>query len=561
MGFISTWLDRRSSVVGESTLRSPAAWLTDLLGGMKTAAGVKIDEHNALQIASVWACIRAISEDVAKLPIDLFRRGPKGEKTHLRDDPAWRLLNVEPNTDDDCHAFTFRETLTGHAISWGRGIAEIVADGAGRPEAMHIIEPHRVRMVREDGRLLYEIRNDSGRPTYLTPDRVFHVKGLSYNGIVGYSVIAKARESLGLSTAADQFGAKFFAGGAKPSGVLQSPNKLSEKAFKNLQESIARQKQNPEESGGTLIFEEGLVWNSVTMPPDDAQFLQTRQFQVPEVCRWFRMPPHKIFDLTRSTNNNIEHQSQEYINDTLMGWMCRWENEAARKLIVPSKRTTVSFAHNTKALLRGDLKSRYEAYGLARQWGWYSANDVLRKEDEEPLPGDQGDLYVTPVNMTTPDKIAAPTPEPAPAPAADPAAPTSKKNQQTRSIALVRRAEPAFRSAIARILRFEADKARRAVKGGTVNEWMGEFFPRHLEHVRDELLPLVQVLDAGDESARTAAMYLASQHVERSRGGVFAGESAFKAWEDGTRAAKDAADAVKYLSKEASDDDDSEAGK
>lgn len=572
MGIVGTVMNRRARVyAGEPASRHNSFWASFL--GAPTHSGITVDEHTALNLSIVWACIRAISEDVAKLPLKVYRKGDDDSRSPLPDHDVARIFNVEPNPE--MTAIAMRETLLAHCLGWGNGYAEIEWYNNGRPRHLWPLEPHRVTPERTPGgELVYVYRGDRGSPKRLPASDVFHVAGLGYDGVVGYSVVAKARESMGLALAAERFGASFFRNSARASGVLKTPNRLTEKAHTNIRSSWREHHQGSENAGSIPILEEGLEFQSMSIAPEDAQFLETRQFQVPEICRWFRMKPHKVADLSRATYSNIEHESLNYVVDTLMGWMVRIEQEIRRKLLTRNE-GRVYAEHLVAGLLRGDLKSRYEAYAIARQWGWKSANDILRLENENPLPDGQGDIYLVPSNMTTPELMLNP-PEPPP-----PAAPTDPEGgggeggdggegkgeegsrsrgatiQELRTViadevrrivreggtvgvdesgrpdgkvvrAVLDAHRPLLAGALRGLLKVEADKARRANNKGELRRWSEEFYRQQPDHVRGAVWPVLEAVGlslaalAGEPSGeppewvKPAADAIATRHSQRS---------------------------------------------
>jgi hypothetical protein len=255
----------------------------------------------------------------------------------------------------------------------------------------------------------------------LHPDEVLHIKGLGGDGISGYSVIGMARQSLGLGVAAEQYGARLFANGSRPSGVLRHPGRLSDGASKRLKDDWENMHKGLDQAHRVAVLEEGVEWQTIGIPPEDAQFLETRKFQVTEMARWLRLPPHKLADLERATFSNIEHQAIDYVTSALRIWLVRWEQAIHSRLLTSAERGTFFAEHLVDALLRGDTKSRYEAYAIGRTWGWLSADDVSEMENRNPLPDGRGEVYLVPLNMMpapTPEEAA--TPPPAPEPPAPP---------------------------------------------------------------------------------------------------------------------------------------------
>ena len=370
--------------------------LAALFGGPPTSSGVTVNETTALNLSAVWAAVNIISGTIASLPLILYKRLPNGGKERFTEHPVYKLLHDEPNPETT--DFDFRRTLLAHILLWGNGYAEIQRDDAGRAVALWPVTPDRVDPYRDGSRALrYRVTNGTQQVT-LSADEMFHVHGLGWDGVKGYSVIAKARESLGLLSATEKFGSSFFGEGTRPTGALRHPAKLSKDAQDRLVASVEARHRK------LLVLEEGLEFQTMGVPPDDAQFLETRQFQTAEVARWFGIPPHKLRDLTRSTNNNIEHQGIEWVTD-LMLWYIPWEKECNRKLIRPLERKQQFVEHLVEGLLRGDTASRYAAYAVARNWGWMSADDVRVRENLNPLPDGAGKIYLVPTNMAPADRL------------------------------------------------------------------------------------------------------------------------------------------------------------
>jgi HK97 family phage portal protein len=483
--------ERRATSIGGGSISDPPGWLERLLLGNRDVEDVpvEIDERNALAIPAVFACVRAISEDVAKLPIHVYRQTETG-KERLRNHPLARLVRGLPNPHMSW--FDLASATTAHALTWGNGYVEIVRDGNNRPSELWPLEPDRVEVRRSTVKpeeIVY-VYNDPAlgkRRTIFDVD-VLHIKGLGYDGLVGYSVIGWARRSLALTAAAEKFGSSFFGNSSLPKGVLEHPGVLGDEAQKNLRESWEKIHRGVGNYGRVAILEEGMKFNSITIPPDDAQFLETRQFQIPEICRWFRMPPHKIADLTRATFSNIEHSSIEYVGDTLLPWFVRWEQEIRRKCFTGGEGNLfVEFV--TAALLRGDLKSRYDAYAIGRQWGWLSPNDVREFENLNPIESEGGEIYLVPANMANADVFAkakepqAPPTPPTPPPGGDDAMPSPVP-------ATTRAYRDLVVEAVSRLRRVEGDKISRHAKRDDSFAWMSQFVANQRAVAEAEFRPL-----------------------------------------------------------------------
>lgn len=386
-------------------------------------AGVYVDEDRAMTHAAVWACVRIISESIGALPWRLYQRTENGSE--LLENDLDYLLHVEAN--DEQSALSFRETILANALLWGNGYAEI--DG-GQINAQKLwpIAPDRIHPDRTaDGTLWYVV---DGQPA-LPQRKVFHLKGLGFDGMAGHSVIRHAARSVGIGIALDVMAAGTFANGLNPSLLLKRTDnrELSPEAVEEMYAQLSRRFGGPNNAMKAMYLGAGMEAQAVGMPLDDAQFLESRKFQVAEIARWFRVPPHKLADLDKATFSNIEHQSLEFVTDTLVPWVRRLESEAQIKLLGRNTRYSgrVYSKINLAGLLRGDIASRYQAYAVGRQWGWLSANDIRALEDMNRIPG--GDEYLAPMNMVPADLLRelAETPAPAQKSSPDLSAPVEDK--------------------------------------------------------------------------------------------------------------------------------------
>ena len=394
---VANWIVKQAT-----TTVNPEKWFIDYFGGgTTTKSGVRITNDNALQVATYFACVRNISEDIAKLPLITYKPIEPQGKERIKDHPLYALLHDQPNSE--MTAMTFREALTSHALNWGNGYALIERDRFGDVTALWPLRPDRVSQLRQKDtlRVVYEVRQDDGQTITFNAFDIFHVHGVGFDGLVGYNIAHQARESIGAAIAAESHGAYFFKNGSNSSGVLEIPVAMSEKAKQNLKTSFNKEFGGEENTNKTIVLEEGCKFNKTSISPDDAQLLETRQFSVPEICRWFRMPPNKVGDTTRAQGwSTLEQTNTDYVVDTLLPWLTRWEQEIRRKLLRDSeKQDGVFVKHLVDALLRGDITTRYGAYSIGRQWGWLSADDIREKEEMNALPDDTGKDYLIPMNM------------------------------------------------------------------------------------------------------------------------------------------------------------------
>lgn len=348
----------------------------------------------AFALPAVFACIRVLSETVAGLPLLTYRERADGGHERATGHSLYRLLRRSPNPE--MTAFEFEELLTAHCAAWGNAYAQIIMDNSGRVLELWPLRPDRMTVERKNGALLYTYTQQNGRPVTLTRYQVHHRRALVSDGLVGMSPLQTTMLAVSLGMATEEFGARFFAQGARPSFVLSHPGQLKDQAFKRLKDDW--NSSTAGEAHKVKIIEEGMKVEQIGIPPEEAQFLQTRTFQAQEIARIFRMPPHKIGLLENATFSNIEHQAIEFVTDTIRPWVIRFEQALYRDLLGEREQQSLYFEYLVDGLLRGDTGTRYGAYAVARQWGWLSVNDIRRLENMPPVEG--GDVYLQPMNMT-----------------------------------------------------------------------------------------------------------------------------------------------------------------
>ncbi|MDD5517701.1 MAG: phage portal protein, partial [Bacteroidales bacterium] len=362
-----------------------------------TTSGKAVNERTAMQTSAVYACVRILAESVAGLPLHVYERTANGSKSTKPSHPLYRLLHDEPNRE--MTSFVFRETLMSHLLLWGNAYAQIIRDGRGFPIALYPLLPDRMAVDRnESGELVYTYQSDKGQ-VKLRRENILHIPGLGFDGLIGYSPIAMAKNAVGLALATEDYGATFFANGANPGGVLEHPGVIKPEQADRLRESWQSQ------FGGAnahkvAVLEEGLKFHQMSIPPEQAQFLETRKFQINEIARIFRVPPHMVGDLEKSSFSNIEQQSLEFVKYTLDPWVVRWEQSLQQALILPSEKATIFIKFNLDGLLRGDYQSRMQGYSTGIQNGFMSVNDVRGLEDMNLLTAEEGgDLHFVNGNM------------------------------------------------------------------------------------------------------------------------------------------------------------------
>jgi len=376
-----------------ASINNPSAtiedWFNSIGWDSSTKAGVVVDQESALTHSAVWRAIFLLSSIVGILPINKYKRISNGNLEKINDKTT-RLLR-EPNYIQTGQIF--RETVHNRVLTWGNGYARIIRNGSYEPLRLMILDPSKVSMYEKDDEYFYQV---IGSEEKIPPEYILHVPALTTDGFLGKSPIQVAKESIGGGLALQKFGNEFIANGARQSGILMHPAILGDKGVQNLRESF--NKNLKDKSGGVMILEEGMKYQGITIPPDQAQFLASRKFSVTEIARWFGIPPHFLADLDRATFSNIEHQSVEFVMYSLMPWLKRWEEELNKKLLTESEKDDYFFKFNVNALLRGDLKSRYEAYEKALRMGWMNVNEVRELEEMNKIEG--GDRYFVEMNRT-----------------------------------------------------------------------------------------------------------------------------------------------------------------
>jgi len=377
----------RSSPNNPSTsLANPASWMFD---GSASKTGIAITEDSAMRLSAVFGAVRVISETIASLPW-MVKQDFEGSTRNAAAHPINQLIHSPNGMMTD---FNFRESCQAHLCLHGNAYIAIKRNEAGQPVSLIPVHPDRVKVKVYKDEKFYTI--DDGKETFDDTEMI-HIVGLSFDGIVGKSVIEAARESIGLGLAADQFGGAFFGNGANVNTVLTHPGRLSDDAYKRLMASWQRRYAGLDNAHKTAILEEGMNLQKVSISPSESQFLETRQFGVVDIARFFRIPLAYLGSLENSsTRANIEEQGIQFQRNTILPWVKRWEAEFNRKLFPNGNEYYIRF--NMDGLLRGDISSRYSSYATARQWGWLSVNDIRKFEGLDNI--DNGDTYLQPLNM------------------------------------------------------------------------------------------------------------------------------------------------------------------
>jgi HK97 family phage portal protein len=510
-------------------LAAPAVTLQNLVRmveGPPTTAGITVTEVSAMNYAAVWCAVQCIAGDLASLPLHLYQRVGDDGKRRMTQHPVYYLLHDRPNPMMTSSAL--RETIQAHVLLWGNGYLEIDRSGGGEVEAlwprmpwMVSAEPSLYAERGPVGSRYYRVTDPDGRQRPVAAGNMVHIPGLGGDGIFGYSVIRKARETIGLGLEAERFGAEFFGHATVASGVYTHPGRLSREGREALRNDLEQFRQ---QRLGTILLEEGTTWTQTTIPPDDAQFLQTRLFQVLEICRWFNLPPQKLKDLSRATYTNAEQQQLDYVQSCLMRWLVRWEMELGAKLIRPAERRQQFVQFTVDGILRGDFKTRYDGFAVGKQWGFLSTNDIRRLENMDPVEG--GDMYLMPTNMWPVDRVdelvGAQTGGglmgPSGLTGSGAAAGNGGPGRDYVDAEVIRRALPQrsppeeppprpgpvwsvltaahrdlLEEAVRRLGRIEAGRARKASRSAEeFTAWIEEFYPAHAEVMVLAVRPIVQ---------------------------------------------------------------------
>ncbi len=379
-------------------------------------SGISVTEENAMKATAVWACVRLLSETVASLPLDLFRRlTPKG-KEKAKDHPLYTLLHNQPNPE--MTSFQLRETFQSHLSLFAGnayGFKQYDPDLL-TVKAIWPLDPTKMEVKRNTVTKEIEYHyplNTPGVPDIIPNYRIWHIPGLGFDGLIGYTPLTMAKEAIGLSLATEEMGARLFSQGMNFGAVATYPNALAKDAREGFKKDIKEKNEGLGKAFDLIVLENGATLTRTTIPPNDAQFLETRKFQRAEIASFFHVPPHMIGDLERATFSNIEEQSLEFVIYTIRPWLVRWEQSILKSLLLPWEQEEYYAEFNVDGLLRGDIESRYRAYAIGRNWGWLTPNHITERENMDPISAeDGGDTYLSPSNMLPADKFDATLPKP-----------------------------------------------------------------------------------------------------------------------------------------------------
>lgn len=481
-----------------------------LSGGRTSHSGVVVTESTALRASAVLACVKIISETLASLPLHTYERTDRGKERATKH-PNYRLLHTMPHPEMD--SFIWRELLGLYYLVWGNGysIMDIGPDGRVKEFSVPII-PDRVQPRRTlDGKKFYTVTFSDGHQENVPRRNMFHIQGLSLDGEQGVRVVRQwAREAIGLSLATEEFTNRFFANGANVGTIVEHPEVLSPEGVKNLEKKLNDKYTGLKNAHKLMLLDEGMKIAQTIMKLSDAQSLETRKFQVEEIARIFRVPLHLLQSLDRATNNNIEHQGIDFVVHTMRPHLVRWEMAYNTQTFLATEQDKYFSEFNIEGLLRGDIKSRYEAYAIGKQWGWLNSDEIRAKENMNEMPDNKGKIYLQPLNMVEAGTQPQPKPTQDLDPEPDPDPPPKQgrykfTEQEIRAAVsktnIARSYERVFQDAVARIVRRERVDIMRAAKSifedrskiQNFHEFLNQFYDDP-DYVRKQLAPPVSGL-------------------------------------------------------------------
>lgn len=462
-----------NSMLRTAQLAEPNARPVRALVRERSYSEETITPEISLTVSAVLAAFTILTEDLSSLPLLLYERQGRN-KFRAYGSPYYRLMHDQPNPEHT--SMIFREFIIGHLLAWGNFFGQLITDRRGDVVEVWPLRPDKMSVKRLDGERVYLYTLPDGKPRAFLSDEILHIPAFGFDGLIGYSRIALARNAIGLAISTEKFGSKLFANNAQPGHMYKHPGKLSDPAFKHLQDSLDERK-GVDKSHMPIILEEGLSIEKLGIDPDDAQFLETRKFQVGEVARIFRVPPHMIGDVDRSTSwgSGIDAQEQGYVNHTLRPWAKRTEEHLNLRILPEAERAAKYYEHLMDGLLRGDIATRYAAYVSAITNGFMSRNEARERENMNPRRG--LDAILMPLNMTTVNTGA----------------------ELEQGTAAQQALDPLWRDAIARVLKREVNdlggaSRRLQVKGQLAEfaQWLDQFY--HVDHpafIRKQFAPIL----------------------------------------------------------------------
>lgn len=490
--------------------------------GYPGKSGVVVNEHTAMGVSAVFASARNIAQDVAKLSLILYRRLENGGNDRADDVPLSQILRLEPNPE--MGSYLCRSSIILSAALWGRGCGEIERNGDGTSRYIWPIEPWRVQPKRDDLGVYFEVTRADGSTKEIRDRDMIHIRGLSNDGVVGFMTTRLAEGAIGMALAAAEFTAAFFANGMAPSGIVTLKNKAKPEQLESLRDQFAEKYSGAANSGKPIVLDNESTFTATTMDSEKGQRVETMRFSVEEIARYWRMPPHKLFDMSRAQGwSTLESSENAYHTDTLLPWLKEVEEEYTRKLLGQEERKSLFIEHMHNSLMRVDAVGRSAFYNAGIQGGWLCPNEVRTRENMNPYPG--GDQFRVQQNMAMLDKDGKPLPANGGdgTPPAKPAAPPADEDPQREQRAKVAMM-PVLIDAAARMLDREAKAI--ATKAKPDGDWLTKFYAGHRDQVAAAMAPPLDALSrlVGQWAVGLADRY-ATEHVNESMRRLQAGES------------------------------------
>lgn len=463
----------------EQTQKRTALSESDILSSVSSTAvtrsGIAVTERSAMTYVAVYAATKILAEAVGMLPVLIFRGDEDGDDQELDlSHPLRPLLRWQPNPE--MSASTWRETMQVHLCLYGNSYNRIFFDARGQISEIRPLDPGRTRPERKAGQLRYRWQSQSGGSEEFAPEEILHIPGLCFDGLIGYSPIALARQNIGLGLAAETFGANFFGSGTNMTGIISFPQRLTPEQRKQIQDAWQQQYSGLINSGRTVLMDSGATYTRIGIPPEDCQFLEVRKFSVLDICRLYRIPPHMMADLEKATYASIEHQSLEFLIYTLMPWLNKYELEFKRKLFGITSDYFATF--DATQLLRGDMAAQQQFFAAGRQHGWLTVNEIRRKLRMPQVEG--GDVLLQPLNMV-PVKVQ-----------------PQRVQEDERMRYVISIMQPGIEDVIAQFLKREKNALQRAeqkqISLQARQNWENDFYLDHNSKFRMALLSQVRAI-------------------------------------------------------------------
>jgi len=486
-------LEKRARLENPKTPISAASAL-EHFDAEASPSGVSVSPDRALGITAFWAGVRAISQTIAGLPLQVYERVDDRTRRPAPDHPVYQLVFKRPNPN--MSAFTFKEMRILHLLMWGNAYAEIQVGGDGRPEALWPLLPDRTDVVVRDGQKYYSTIIDD-KKIMLSPDKVLHVPGPGFDGLQGYNVIKVHRDSLGLSAAANEYGARFFGNSGRPSGYIKHPGEPNEEERKQLREEWNQVHSGLTSAQRTAVLWGNMEWEKVSMPPEEAQFIQTREMQIEEVARILNINPILLQHFSKATTwgSGVAQFLTAFGKFTIQPWLDRDEDVLDWDLFTENERGRFYTKYNLDALLRGDVKTQAEVLEIKRRNGVINADEWRALDEENPLPEGQGQQYFMPLNMAPINQMIDRDTDDLP-----------RRTRERRSTQMRGRLRDAHKSSFAdgarRYVRRDVSNLKRAARKAAeqqdpiayLERWIEDFYPGQERVIRQTMLPMVAAL-------------------------------------------------------------------